>query len=117
MNNSSLHTLVNFRASRQLVESFDNVCLLAGKTRTQVLAEMMRQRVNTVGSKLPARLANERSIDDRLAEAVEPMLEQARIDLEFAKPPTTPERRAWSVGAGSGRRKFSSFELPSQSSC
>lgn len=100
MNNSSLHTLVNFRAQKPLLESFDRVCLLAGKTRTQVLSEMMRQRVLHVGSKLPAKLETQRSIDERLKVAVE--------GRALVAPADTP--RTWSVGTGGRVKPFSSFD-------
>ena len=97
---SSLHTLVNFRASKPLLESFDRVCLLSGKTRTQVLSEMMRQRVLHVGSKLPAKLETQRSIDERLKIAVE--------GRSSVPPADTP--RTWSVGVGARVKPFSSFD-------
>jgi hypothetical protein len=100
MNTSSLHTLVNFRAPRPLLESFDRVCLLSGKTRTQALSEMMRQRVLPVGSKLPAQLETQRSIDERLKVAVE-----GRASVAPADSP-----RTWSVGAGGRVKPFSTFD-------
>ncbi|MBB3587774.1 hypothetical protein [Sphingomonas sp. BK481] len=100
MNTSSLHTLVNFRASKPLLESFDRVCLLSGKTRTQVFSEMMRQRVLHVGSKLPEKLETQRSIDERLKIAVE--------GRSSVPPADTP--RTWSVGTGGRVKPFSSFD-------
>lgn len=98
MNNPSLHTLVNFRANRTLLESFDRVCMLTGKTRTQVLAEMMRHRVMSIGSKLPAKLASERAVDERLRAAVAPT----------APKQTATDRGEWSPELYD-RRRFSLF--------
>lgn len=91
-------TLVNFRASRTLLESFDRVCLLSGKTRTQVLSELMRQRVTKAGPRLVARLENDRQIGERLRTAVE-----GRSALEMADRP-----KEWSNAVLTRLKPFSS---------
>ena len=45
-------TLVNFRMPKALLEPFDDICFLSGKTRTQALLEMIHNHVDTVGSKI-----------------------------------------------------------------
>lgn len=104
MNTASLQTLINFRAGKQLIESFDRVCLLSGKTRTQVLTEMMRQRVLSVGSKLPSKLALEESINQRLKTAVE-----GRSD-----PVTSDRPREWSSAVRNRLKPFSSPDFDPQ---
>lgn len=103
MNTPSSHTLVNFRASTPLLESFDRVCVLSNKTRTQVLSEMMRQRVLHVGAKLPGRLETQRSIDERLKLAVEGQVAVPIAEIQ----------RGWSVGEGGRVKSFSTFDEPS----
>ena len=71
MSDQHSHTLINFRASKALLESFDHVCFLSGKTRTQVLSEMMRQRVLTAGAKLPLKAAKLEECQNRIRSAVE----------------------------------------------
>lgn len=43
-------TLVNFRIPTALLEPFDDICFLSGKTRTQVLLDMIQKYVVNVGS-------------------------------------------------------------------
>jgi len=100
MNASSLQTLVNFRANKILLEAFDNVCLLSGKTRTQVLSEMMRQRVSTAGSKLPIRLAKQREMENRIRTAVEARSVDDTVD----------QPRTWSKALYGRLKSFSSFD-------
>lgn len=99
MNETSLHTLVNFRASKLLLESFDRVCFLSGKTRTQVLAEMMRNRVTKAGPKLAIKAAADKVVFDRLKTAVE-----SRSQIE-----TVEGRRTWSSAVRGRLKPFSSF--------
>ena len=42
--------LVNFRLSKALLEPFDHICLLSGKTRTHVLSELIHGYVANAGS-------------------------------------------------------------------
>lgn len=102
MSNSTLHTLVNFRAERTLLESFDRACSLTGKTRTQALIEMMRQRVSTVGSKLPARLAQQREMENRIRTAVEGRSIGEAVD----------QPRTWSKALYGRLKSFSAFDQP-----
>lgn len=102
MNNVSLHTLVNFRASKQLLESFDRVCFLSGKTRTQVLSEMMRQRVTTVGSKLASRVAQQQDVENRIRTAAEALSVVEAVD----------QPRTWSKAVYGRLKSFSSFDQP-----
>ncbi|MBS1983293.1 MAG: hypothetical protein JST16_03900 [Bdellovibrionales bacterium] len=99
MNKCSLHTIVNFRASKQLLETFDRVCLLSGKTRTQVLSEMMKQRISTVGSKLPSRISRQQELDDRIKNASE-----SRPNAERYERP-----KEWSIAVKRRLKPFSSF--------
>ncbi len=46
-------TLVNFRALPNQLASFDRVCAESGKTRTQVLIEMMQQHVANASAPIP----------------------------------------------------------------
>lgn len=96
------HTLINFRASKALLESFDHVCFLSGKTRTQVLSEMMRQRVLTAGAKLPLEAAKLQECQNRIRNAVE-----ARSIGE-----TVEGRRTWSSVFYDRLKPFSSFNQP-----
>lgn len=102
MTESTSHTLVNFRASRSLLKAFDDVCFLSGKTRTMVLSEMMRQRILSVGSKLPAKLALQEDMEKRVRTAVE-----ARSTDE-----TVEGRRSWSSAFYERLKPFSSFNQP-----
>lgn len=100
MDDYKTHTLVNFRASKALLESFDNVCFLSRKTRTQVLSEMMRQRISSVGSKLPAKLDRQREMENRIRTAVE-----ARSADEAVE-----DRPSWSEAVYRRLKPFSAFE-------
>lgn len=102
MNNESLYTLVNFRARNELLEAFDRVCFLSGKTRTQVLSEMMRQRVSTAGPRLVSKIAEHRLVSERLKTAVE----------ERSKAPMADRPRRWSIGLHRPLKSFSNFDQP-----
>lgn len=64
-------TLVNFRASPNQLASFDRVCAVSGKTRTQVLIEMMQQHVANASAAI-----SETNIKETAAEKI------AKIDLK-----------------------------------
>lgn len=102
MNNESLYTLVNFRASTELLESFDRICFLSGKTRTQVLSEMMKHRVSTVGPKLVSKIAERKLVSERLKTAVE----AESMAVASDRP------RQWSIGVKRRLKSFSNFDKP-----
>lgn len=92
--------LINFRAFSNLVESFDNVCFLSGKTRTQVLTEMMKQRIATEGRKIALKIEKDAALNERLKTAVE-----RQTAAEVAEQP-----RQWSSAVRNRLKPFSSFE-------
>jgi broad specificity phosphatase PhoE len=94
--------LVNFRAFPNLVETFDNVCFLSGKTRTQVLTEMMKQRIATEGRKVALKIEKDAALNERLKTAVE-----RQTATEVAEQP-----REWSSAVRNRLKPFSSFDLP-----
>lgn len=98
MNNTSLYALVNFRYKKDLLESFDRVCLLSGKTRTQALSEMMRKFVSEAGPELASKVLAERALNERLKTAVE-----RRSVVETIDPP-----RTWSSEVYRRLKPFSS---------
>jgi len=100
MLNQSDKILINFRAFSSLVESFDNVCFLSGKTRTQVLTEMMKQRIATAGRKMVLEIEKEAALNDRLKTAVE---RQTAADV-------AEQPRQWSLAVRNRLKPFSSFE-------
>jgi len=102
MNKIYLYTLVNFRASNELLESFDRVCFLSGKTRTQVLSEMMKHRVSTVGPRLVSKIAEQRLISERLKTAVEAQ----------SQPSMSDRPGEWSIGVQRCLKSFSNFDKP-----
>lgn len=55
-------TLVNFRASPNQLASFDRVCATSGKTRTQVLIEMMQQHVANASAPIPQSLIKKTAV-------------------------------------------------------
>lgn len=97
------HTLINFRASKALLESFDHVCFLSGKTRTQVLSEMMRQRVLTAGARMPLKAAKLEECQNRIRTAVEAQTTAEPVE----------DRRSWSSVFYERLKPFSSFDKPS----
>ena len=81
-----------------LIESFDSVCLLSGKTRTQVLTEMMKQRVTTAGPKLAAKALDQKALNERSKTAV---------DAKSAQVGSTRPTR-WSPAVFARLKRFSS---------
>lgn len=102
MHSTPSHTLINFRASKALLESFDHVCFLSGKTRTQVLSEMMRQRVLTAAAKLPLKAAKLEESQNRIRNAIEAQTTADPVE----------DRRAWSEAVYRRLKPFSSFDKP-----
>lgn len=94
-----LHTLVNFRAYKPLLNSFDKVCSLSGKTRTQLIIEMMDQQVKAAGPNLANKFAAQKAAEKRILTASEPLSEMKTID-----PP-----RQWSSAVLTRFKPFSSF--------
>ena len=92
--------LINFRAFPNLVESFDSVCFLSGKTRTQVLTELMKQRIATAGRKIVSEIEKDAALNERLKTAVE-----RRTAVDVAEQP-----RQWSSAVRNRLKSFSSFD-------
>lgn len=99
MSISRLHTLVNFRAYKPLLKSFDEVCCLSGKTRTQLIIEMMNQQVKAAGPNLAAKFAAQKAAEERILKASE-----AQSKAEAIDPP-----RQWSSAVFTRLKPFSSF--------
>lgn len=93
-------TLVNFRALGSALTAFDDACCLSGKTRTQVLIELMRNFTNECASTIPAQIAEEQ----RSGKALRAAVERAYDDLRVSRPksPESPLR-------GRHRLKFTEF--------
>jgi broad specificity phosphatase PhoE len=96
---NSQKILINFRAFPNLVESFDSVCFLSGKTRTQALTEMMKQRIVTEGRKVALKIKKDAALNERLKTAVE-----RQTAAEVAEQP-----RQWSSAVRNRLKSFSSF--------
>jgi len=75
-------TLVNFRTTETSLTAFDDACVLSGKTRTQVLIELMRDFTNKCASIIPAQIAE----DQRSGKALRAAVERAYDDLRVPQP-------------------------------
>lgn len=58
--------LVNFRMPETILEPFDHICLLSGKTRTQVLSELIQEHVSNVGSKITSEISQTKRFNKML---------------------------------------------------
>lgn len=58
--------LINFLVSVSTVEAFDRICFLSGKNRTQVLTEMMKQRIASSGRKFVLEAEKEARLNKQL---------------------------------------------------
>lgn len=86
MSSRSNKSLINFLVSISTVEAFDRICFLSGKNRTQVLTEMMKQRISSVGRKFILEAEKEARLNDQLKVLVECQ----------ASPETMDQPRQWS---------------------
>ena len=92
--------LVNFRISSATLEPFDHSCTLAGKTRTQVITELMAGYTADTASNVQNQFDQRAAIARTLRKAV---LKASQMKLEDCPPPMrlASEKRL--------KRKFSSF--------
>lgn len=72
-------TLVNFRINDTSLLAFDDACVLSGKTRTQVLIELMRDFTNECAAIIPARIAEDQRSGSALRIAVERLYDDLRV--------------------------------------
>lgn len=93
-------TLVNFRAYEASLHAFDDACYLSGKTRTQVLNELMRDFTAETASIIPARIAEEQRSGNTLRAAVERAYDDLRV---------SPPKSSQSTLRSRSRLKFSEF--------
>lgn len=63
-------TLVNFRLPKALLEPFDHICLLSGKTRTQVLSGLIECHVSNVGSTMADAISQSKRINEAIRNSV-----------------------------------------------
>ena len=98
--------LVNFRINPASLTPFDHSCVLAGKSRTQVISELMTEYAVKTASEMPKRILEGRRISEVLKNAAEKVDQRNRGDT--SPKAITPVRPR-------SLRKFSSFlELGSQ---
>jgi hypothetical protein len=98
--------LVNFRVNPAALTPFDHSCVLAGKSRTQVITELMTEYAAKTASEIPKRILEGQRISKVLKTAAEKVDQRNREDVPSK--PITPVRSR-------SLRKFSSFlELGSQ---
>jgi hypothetical protein len=62
--------LVNFRMPKALLEPFDDICFLSGKTRTQVLAGLIKAYVSDVGTTITGEMNEARQTNEALRNSV-----------------------------------------------
>lgn len=82
--------LINFLIEKQNKIRFDEICRLAGKTRTQVLVDLVNRYVIETGLELDVRLKEMDRIDDLLGTYHEHEERQKRLaeESEFELPPS-----------------------------
>lgn len=93
--------LVNFRVPEPLLERFDALCRASDRTRTQVLREMMRNRLASA-SRSEMRVANGRPDSNRFERAIEAQTTSVPVE----------GRRTWSEAVYRRLKPFSSFDQP-----
>jgi len=83
-------TLVNFLIEKPDKIRFDEICRLSGKTRTQVLVDLVRRYVIEAGLELDERFKEMGRIDDLLGTYHEQAERQRRLadEIEFELPPS-----------------------------
>ena len=62
--------LVNFRIPKALLEPFDNICFLSGKTRTQLLSEIIHDYNLSAGLTIAEKVAQTNQINQALQNSV-----------------------------------------------
>jgi hypothetical protein len=62
--------LVNFRIPKALLEPFDDICFLSGKTRTQALSELIRDYNLSAGLTIAEKVAQTNQINQALQNSV-----------------------------------------------
>jgi hypothetical protein len=62
--------LVNFRIPKALLEPFDDICFLSGKTRTQALSELIRDHNLSAGLTIAEKVAQTNQINQALQNSV-----------------------------------------------
>lgn len=72
--------LINFLVLFSTVEAFDRICFLSGKSRTQVLTEMMKQRIASAGRKFVLEAEKEARLNDQLKALVESQTSSETMD-------------------------------------
>ena len=92
--------LVNFRVSPEALTPFDHSCVLAGKSRTQVITELMTEYAEKTASEMPKRILEGRRISSMLKNAAEKVDQRNRGNT--SPKAITPVRPR-------SLRKFSSF--------
>lgn len=82
--------LVNFLIEKQNKIRFGEVCRLIGKTRTQVLVDLVNRYVIETGLELDERLKEMDRIDDLLGTYHEHLEKRKRLadEMEFQLPPS-----------------------------
>lgn len=82
--------LVNFLIEKPDKIRFDEICRLSGKTRTQVLVDLVRRHVIEAGFELDERLKEMGRIDEILGTYHEQTERQKRLadEMEFEIPPS-----------------------------
>ena len=62
--------IVNFRIPKALLEPFDNICFLSGKTRTQLLSEIIHDYNLSAGLTIAEKVAQTNQINQALQNSV-----------------------------------------------
>lgn len=62
--------LVNFRIPKALLEPFDDICFLSGKTRTQLLSEVIHDYNLSAGLTIAEKVAQTNQINQALQNSV-----------------------------------------------
>ena len=92
--------LVNFRINPASLTPFDHSCVLAGKSQTHVITELMTEYAVKTASEMPKRILEGRRISEVLKNAAEKFDQQNREnEPQKAITPVRPR----------SLRKFSSF--------
>ena len=93
-------TLINFHVPSDLLATFDRLCRLNGKPRSQILNDLLRSWVLETGRQMLTRIDEVRKIDQHLKSACEKGFDGRLADM-LPQAGNAVQTRA--------RRKFSDF--------
>lgn len=70
MENTTADMLVNFRANRDLMLPFDQICKLAGRTRTDTLIALIEDYIIKIGPRIAQRIEDRTALTEALAQSI-----------------------------------------------